>query len=200
MQRIKINTSESPNFIGCWLMDNNDLCFKIINFFENNILKQVQGVTSGGVDLSKKKRTDIKITPNNLKEKKYFLFKEYIELLHACYLDYLTQWPFLNTVIKDIDIEPFNIGKYEAGDHFGVTHSERTSQSTLHRFFAFMTYLNDVKEGGETFFKHFNINIEPKQGKTLIWPAEWTHAHSGKIVKSGEKYIITGHMHFPIKN
>ena len=60
--------------------------------------------------------------------------------------------------------------------------------------------LNDVEEGGETLFNHFNIKIKPKRGKTLIWPAEWTHAHSGKIVKSGKKYIITGQMHYPIIN
>ena len=35
-------------------------------------------------------------------------------------------------------------------------------------------------------------------GKTLIWPAEWTHAHMGDVLKSGTKYIITGWMHFPI--
>ena len=61
-----------------------------------------------------------------------------------------------------------------------------------------MTYLNNVEDGGETNFKHFKINIKPQQGKTLIWPAEWTHAHNGEVVKSGKKYIITGHMHFPI--
>ena len=33
--------------------------------------------------------------------------------------------------------------------------------------------------------------------KTLIWPAEWTHAHSGEILKFGKKYIITGWMCFP---
>ena len=200
MHRIKINKSEQPNFIGCWLIKKDDICKKIIDFFESNISKQVQGVTTSGVDLTKKKRIDIKITPNDLKNENFSLFNEYIKELHNCYLDYLNQWPFINSFIKEIDIEPFNIGRYEPGGHFGVTHSERTSQSTLHRFFAFMTYLNDVEEGVETLFNHFNIKIKPKRGKTLIWPAEWTHAHSGKIVKSGKKYIITGHMHYPIIN
>ena len=35
-----------------------------------------------------------------------------------------------------------------------------------------------------------------KNKKTLIWPVEWTHAHTGSILKSGTKYIITGWMHF----
>ena len=60
-----------------------------------------------------------------------------------------------------------------------------------------MTYLNDVEEGVETLFNHFNIKIKPKRGKTLIWPAEWTHSHTGDILNSDKKYIITGWMHFP---
>ena len=91
-----------------------------------NLSKQVQGVTTGGKDLTKKKRIDIKITPNDLKNVKYLEFKNYIKELHNCYLDYLLQWPFLKTILKEIDIEPFNIGRYEKGDHFGVIHSERT--------------------------------------------------------------------------
>ena len=39
--------------------------------------------------------------------------------------------------------------------------------------------------------------IKPEIGKTLIWPAEWTHAHKGEVLNSGVKYIITGWMHFP---
>ena len=200
MQRIEINKSEYPHFIGCWDIENTSLCKKLIDFFENNLSKQVQGITASGRDLTKKKRIDIKITPNDLKNAKYLVFKDYINELNNCYLDYLLQWPFLKTVLKEIDIESFNIGRYEVGDHFGITHSERTSQNTLHRFFAFMTYLNDVENGGETYFSHFKIKIKPKQGKTLIWPAEWTHAHSGEVVKYGKKYIVTGHMHFPIRN
>ena len=42
------------------------------------------------------------------------------------------------------------------------------------------------------------IKVKPEKGKTLIWPAEWTHAHTGSILKSGKKYIITGWMHFGI--
>ena len=43
------------------------------------------------------------------------------------------------------------------------------------------------------------LKIKPQKGKTLIWPAEWTHAHSGEVLNSGVKYIITGWMHFPRK-
>ena len=55
---------------------------------------------------------------------------------------------------------------------------------TVYRFFVFMTYLNDVDDGGETYFNHFKIKVKPKYGKTMIWPAEWTHTYSEEVVKS----------------
>ena len=61
-----------------------------------------------------------------------------------------------------------------------------------------MTYLNDVENGGNTNFEFYNLKIKPEMGKTLIWPADWTHAHTGEIVNSGSKYIITGWMHLDL--
>jgi len=71
--------------------------------------------------------------------------------------------------------------------------------SGLHRVLVWMTYLNDVSDGGQTRYDYYDLEVAPQRGKTLIWPAEWTHAHSGKVVNSGSKYIITGWMHFPLK-
>ena len=133
----------------------------------------------------------------NLKKPKFEILKQYVNELHKCFLDYQNQWPFLKSMLKDIDVGEFNIGEYSPGDHFAVLHSERTSLATLHRLFAWMTYLNDVDDGGQTNFSHYGIKMKPEIGKTLIWPAEWTHAHTGEVLKSGKKYMITGWMHFP---
>ena len=62
---------------------------------------------------------------------------------------------------------------------------------------ASLLYAN-VDDGGQTNFSHYGIKIKPETGKTLIWPAEWTHAHTGEVLKSGTKYIVTGWIHFPI--
>mgnify|MGYP006089659835 FL=1 len=78
-------------------------------------------------------------------------------------------------------------------------HTERASLSGLHRVFAWMTYLNDVEDGGATHFPHYDLTVQPEAGKTLIWPAEWNHAHAGQVLNSGVKYIITGWMHFPFE-
>tara|TARA_B100001013_G_scaffold247966_1_gene153723 strand:- start:61 stop:660 length:600 start_codon:yes stop_codon:yes gene_type:complete len=195
MKRININT-EQTNFIGCWNLENNKLCSEIIEFFENNKKLQKQGITAQGKNLKLKKTTDITINPNDLKNPKFKILEKYIDELHKCYMDYQKQWPFLKTMLKKIDIPAFNIQKYSRGDHFAHLHSERTSLSTLHRLFAWMTYLNDVEDGGKTNFSHYGISIKPQTGKTLIWPAEWTHAHTGEILNGGKKYIITGWMHF----
>ena len=90
-----------------------------------------------------------------------------------------------------MDIGPFNIGEYLPGGHFGNIHSERTSINTLHRLFAFMTYLNDVEDGGHTMFPKPNIWVKPRAGRLLMFPPFWTHEHRGVTLQKGVKYIAT---------
>ena len=199
MERVNLSNSEKekPHFIGCWNIDNNILCKKIINFFEENKASHIKGVTEAGKNTEFKKTTDIMINPNDLKNEKFKCFNNYADELHKCFVDYQDQWPFMKAMIKDVDIGTFNVQKYSPGDHFSKTHTERSGLSSLHRVFAWMTYLNDVEDGGTTNFTHYDMKVKPEIGKTLIWPAEWTHAHSGEILNSGVKYIITGWMNFP---
>ena len=198
MKKIDITNNKNPNFIGAYNIENDSLCERIVSFFEENKDLQSQGAVGDGVDEKIKKSTDITIYPNNLKEEKFFLFKDYLNSLNKCYQDYRETYPFLKKFIKKVDLGYFNIQKYLPGGHFAELHSERTSLQNLHRLFAWMTYLNDVDDGGTTDFDYFDIKVKPEKGKTLIWPAEWTHAHTGSILKSGKKYIITGWMHFGI--
>ena len=198
MVREKIN-SKNENFIGCWKINNQKLFSSMVNFFENNPQLQVNGTVSSG-NKNTKKTTDISIFPSDLNEKKFIIFKEYFDELHKCYVDYQIQWPFLKENISTLDISTFNLQRYNPGDHFSTLHCERDISKTMHRVFAWMTYLNDIKsENGKTHFSHYDIKIKPEMGKTLIWPAEWTHAHSGEILKTETKYIITGWMCFPLK-
>ena len=188
-------TNLTPNFIGSWIIEPN-LCNEIISYFEKNKQKQIQGITSGGINLEVKNRQDITITPEELKLPENKIFKVYFEDLFECYKDYNTQWPLLAAIVNHLEIGHFNIGKYLPGQHFQKIHCERSGLNTLHRLFAFITYLNDVEEGGSTYFNHYDLDIKPKKGLTLLWPAEWTHSHKGNILKSGTKYIITGWLTF----
>jgi len=197
MKRSTLNIQNlNPNFIGSWQIDSS-LCDDIVTYFENNKLKQTQGGTSEGIDLNIKDRQDIAINPKDLKDAENKILRRYFQNLFDCYKDYNLQWPFLASIVNNLEIGSFNIGKYKPGQHFQKIHCERTSLNTLHRLFAFMTYLNDVDEGGSTYFTHYGLDIKPKKGLTLLWPAEWTHAHKGNVLKSGLKYIITGWLTFP---
>ena len=197
MQRINLNkTNLSPTFIGSWIITPPSLCDSLITYFEENAAKQEIGTTGGRRDLYVKDRVDICITTNELNLPGMELFRTYINCLFTCYQDYLVQWPFLEKIGDNLEIGAFNFGRYQKGQHFQKLHAERSSIESLHRVLAWMTYLNDVDEGGETHFSHYDINVKPKKGLTLIWPAEWTHAHRGNILREESKYMLTGWMNF----
>ena len=202
MERINIIENEldkkkETHFIGSWNIKNDNLCKEIIRFFDENEKLQKNGITSSGKNYTYKKTTDISINPNDLKNDKYKCFSSYIDELYKCFIDYQLQWPFLKSLVKNVDIGTFNVQKYSKGDHFSQIHTERSNLKSSNRLFAWMTYLDSVEDGGTTNFLHYGIKIKPEIGKTLIWPAEWTHAHSGEILGNGEKHIITGWMNFP---
>jgi len=187
----------NPNFIEEFTIDK-DICKDIIDFFcTNNSLHQ-PGASGESVDLSKKNSIDLSVDPKNLNLTGYECFKKYFNQLNECYRKYKIKWPFLKESFPEVDIGSFNIQQYKEGGHFSKIHSERIALQNLHRLFAFMTYLNDDFEGGCTYFSNFNLKIKPEPGKTLIWPADWTHAHKGEVVSYGSKYIITGWLNIPL--
>ncbi len=197
MKRTTLQKSNlQPNFIGSWILEPISLCDELIDYFELHQGKQKRGVIEFGLDLDTKNSVDITILPNEFKSPGNEVFNKYFQSLFDCHKDYLAQWTFLATLAENLEIGSFNLQRYQSGQHFQKIHAERTSLNTLHRVLAWMTYLNDVDEGGATYFSHYDIEVQPRKGLTLIWPAEWTHAHKGGVVNEGSKYIITGWMNF----
>ena len=189
----------TPHFIGSWIINPLSLCDELINYFESNKIKQKRGITASGANTDAKNSVDIRIAPKEIKLPGNEIFEKYFHNLFSCYEEYVIQWPFLATFGETLQIGGFNLQRYQSGQHFQATHTERSSLDTLHRIFAWMTYLNDVdiKDGGSTLFNHYGLEVQPRKGLTLIWPAEWTHAHKGNLLHANSKYIITGWMHFP---
>jgi len=87
--------------------------------------------------------------------------------------------------------ENINIQYYKPNEGFFKYHTERTHSNVASRCLVFMTYLNDVPNGG-TEFLFQKLKVPAKKGLTLIWPTDFTHAHRGIVSKTNEKYIITG--------
>ena len=202
IEKVTLPTQDlTPNFIGSWTISPLSICDELIDYFESNKNKQKKGVTLSGQNLNIKNSTDIHINPKDIKLIGNEVFEKYLHNLFSCYKEYLSEWPFLMTFAENLQISSFNLQRYQSGQHFQKLHTERCNLGTLHRVFAWMTYLNDVdqEDGGSTFFSHYGLAIQPRKGLTLIWPAEWTHAHKGNVLKANNKYIITGWMTFPNK-
>ena len=200
MEKVSLQKQNlNPNFIGSWVMHPLSISDELIDYFEANKNKHKTGVISAGANLDAKDSTDIKIVPKEIKLPGNEVFEKYFHALLRCYQNYVEEWPFLESFAENLHVGSFNLQRYKSGQHFQRVHTERGGLETLHRVFAWMTYLNDVnkEDGGSTYFSHYDLEIQPRKGLTLIWPSEWTHAHKGNALKANSKYIITGWMTFP---
>ena len=75
-------------------------------------------------------------------------------------------------------------------------HCERGNRYFATRAIVYMTYLNTVKDKGETEFKYYGKKVKAKKGLTLLWPPDFTHTHRGIPSPTEEKYIVTGWCEF----
>lgn len=169
-----------------------DICDKIITFYEDNSNEAHKGCThSKDPEETEKKSMDITVDFRHELDWQLQYFKE----LDECFQEYRRMYPWIDNLPSfQIDAK-FNVQKYKKGGHFNAWHCERGwTPVAKNRVLVFMTYLNDVKDtaGGTTDFLYQDVSVKPKKGKTLIWPAEWTHVHRGGYLKSGVKYITTG--------
>lgn len=77
---------------------------------------------------------------------------------------------------------------YSTEDGFYKPHSDDVPG--LNRIFSSILYLNDVDDGGETYFNNFEISIKPKTGRLVIFPANYIYKHEAKTPKSNDKFCI----------
>lgn len=100
-------------------------------------------------------------------------------------------WPAENA------LEQFRLKKYivEKEDRFDP-HVDVGDHSSARRFLALFYYLNDVDEGGETWFTNNGLTIKPKAGTCLLFPPTWTFPHAGLPPVSNDKYIIGTYLHY----
>ena len=177
--------------MGAWYVPE-DICDSLIDYFKYNKDYSKKGTVGGEfddiVDKNSKDSIDLSIGANNNDN----IIGEYRKELQKVLTKYLDKYPACNNVVPFNIVEDYNIQKYSINGGFKKWHIENNGQKvTLSRHLVFMTYLNDVENGG-TEFKLQNITTPAKKGLTLIWPAGWTHVHRGQISNKKEKYIITG--------
>ena len=124
--------------------------------------------------------------------------------------------PFYLNIDKKIsnlmNLEPFfgetmQAQKYEVGEYYKehydffspFNHEFKTYCEWMgQRTWTTMIYLNDVEEGGETYFKYLNLKIKPKKGLLIAWNNLYINGfpnyktmHEALPPKKESKYIIT---------
>jgi hypothetical protein len=62
---------------------------------------------------------------------------------------------------------------------------------SANRMLGVIVYLNNVELGGGTHFPMHQLEISAVAGRVAMFPAYWTHPHSGLMPYSSDKWIIS---------
>lgn len=167
-----------------------EICDQLIEIFKNcpsSYKEPGKSGVNGNVDKSVKDSIDIAFLPTSSG-----IPFTYHNALKRCFDEYLKKYQFarFNMGIK----EHIKMQYYPPGGGYKVWHMERGSLDTpmVSRHLVFMTYLNNVTDGGGTDFLYQQINVKARKGLTIVWPSEWMFTHRGQVSPTEEKYIITG--------
>ena len=189
MSLLKSHTvNKLDNFIGGWYLDE-DICDTIIEYHKKSENKHEGNIGFHRVDKTIKDSIDVSLRQQD------DIYGMYVLNLQKVVDEYVKMYPSCNCQNPWTILEPINIQQYEPGGGYHAWHTERVTTQVpcnITRHLVFMTYLNDVTDGGETEFYHQKLKIKPEKGLTLVWPTDWTFQHRGVVSPTQEKYIITG--------
>jgi hypothetical protein len=187
------NINKQDNFIAGWYSDQSQVCDEIINHFKNSNETFDGKFGNDKVDSTIKKSTDLSLVDVDL-------VNAYSSLILGPVIEeYKSKYEFCNKNCDRWGISEYiKVQHYKPGEGFYGWHTERSGASNpyVYRYLVFMTYLNDVKIGGETEFYHQRTKIKPEKGLTLIWGSDWTFTHRGIAAPKEDKYIVTGWFSF----
>ena len=185
------------SFIGGWYIPET-ICNNMVDYFNekkrNNVTSPGEVTYSGNIGVVKEiiESEDLEIHPNNGETP----FKEYRDYLQKSLNKYVQKYTMLNKVSHFNLNVGYNIQYYKKGGGYKDYHCERGGyKSTIKRIVVFMTYLNDVDDGGTEFY-YQKIISPAKKGLTVLFPSDWTHTHRSQVSHTKEKYIATGWFDF----
>lgn len=186
-----MNIEENSSFINGWIIDDLSICDEIIEFIKISSNKHEGVVFRNGqtvIDKTEKLSIECSLLDN------VALANNYAVQLQTVCDKYIKKYPYCDTGAKWGIAENINVQWYPKNGGYFNYHYERNCGEGLigSRHLVFMTYLNDINDGGETEFLHQNIKIKPKKGLTVIFPADWTFTHRGVTSPTEEKFIVTG--------
>jgi hypothetical protein len=93
-------------------------------------------------------------------------------------------------------MEPISMLEYLAGDGFYSPHHD--FGPNVPRNISALLYLNDVEQGGETYFDRFDLTIEAKAGRLVLFSSAYPYSHEARPPVSGNKYVLVTWFGMPI--
>ena len=195
---LKLHDFSDESFInGCYIPD--DICDDLIKYFDENPDRHYKGRV-WGIGGASESNDDFKASTDmaffiNQDEEDLKIMSEYLKSLNLCIQEYEYKYDSARLLATYATTESIQIQKYEPSEGYKGWHCERAGIAQQTRCFAFMTYLNDVLDGG-TEFMYQKLITPAKKGLTLIWPSDWTHTHKGQISPTHKKTIITGWLNY----
>jgi len=181
------------SFIGGWCISEK-VCDDVIKYYKTNSNRHFNGLVGDSNKVEKDKLDDTRISITENETLKYL--PNYYNSLKKCLNMFKKKYNDFDRVKSYGINERINIQHYKPGGGYKISHFENNGDGVKgKRYLAFMTYLNNVPNGG-TKFKYQELTTPAIKGLTLIWPAYVTHVHKGEISMTNEKYIITGWFSF----
>lgn len=196
---IEHEVNKLNNFIMGFQIDEPELCDGLIEYFKNNHEELNRHFPPAWKPKEIVENTSCFLVSNQNRE---VYINKFLDPAINAYIE-----KYIHSNVKKFEImETIEMQHYSPNQAYHAWHSERnylgtqwktlneetTAPVELCRHLVFMTYLNDVDDGGETEFLYQDVKIKPKKGLTLIWPADWTHTHRGIVSPTQDKYIVTG--------
>ena len=86
------------------------------------------------------------------------------------------------------NMEHLQLLHYSTEEGFYKPHAD--SGPGMQRIFSGLLYLNDVEEGGETYFNKFDVAVKPKAGRLALFPANFIYTHEARTPKSNDKFAL----------
>ena len=177
------------NFVETYWLSSK-VCREIISWFDSGEAESYRGICGEHqVD------EEIKKCEESVLGRNAYLYHSYMAELSLAIKEYGLKFNYFQAQAVDVR-ENTNVQKYLGGEGYYQTHTERDFLSPM-RELVFMSYLNTVEpisdevEGG-TEFVYYDLKVKAEEGKTLIWPAGFTHMHRGIPHPTDTKYIVTG--------
>jgi hypothetical protein len=165
-----------------------DVCAEAIRRFEASADQQAPGRIGQAAELAPqvKRSTDLRISGReDWRDIDRILAQQLVSTFNAFALEF----PFFAAnKFKDIG---YNLQRTLPGEYYHWHVDAGPGEFSARQMVA-IWYLNDVPgPGGETEFPLQEVLIRPAQGKLVLFPPFWTHAHRGVTLREGVKYIAT---------